>query len=192
MLAHTNLVREKPVLQSRFISETHWHFTYGIALLMLVLLVNQGLMLEGNSEVTSITNSESVNDATDIQTIKHKAAAVEKIVATLKQRIDELSLEGRIRISNQEGQPLTLSINAGLLFSEGDDQLSRAGSFALQSLTQNSGLESLKKITIILEKRKDTPVEFSYGKEIRELEKERELVLQKFLSTFQVKAAIRQ
>ena len=189
MLAHIHFVKEKPVLQSRFTSETYWHFTYGIALLMLVLLVNQGIILEENPEVTSTTNSESFSDAADIQTTKLNE---KKITVALKQRITELSLERRIRVSSPKDQLVTISINTGLLFSEGDSQLSRAGSFALRSLIEKAGFESLNKVTIILEKRKDTPVEFTYGKELTELEKERELVLQQFLSDFQLSAVIRQ
>jgi hypothetical protein len=189
MLAHIHFVKEKPVLQPQLTSETYWYFTYGIALLMLVLLVNQGIMLEENSEVTSITNSESLSDAADIPTTKLNE---KKITTALKQRIAELSLEGRIRVSNPKDEPVTISINTGLLFSEGDSQLSRAGSFALRSLMENAGFERENNVTIILEKRKDTPVEFTYGKELTELEKERELVLQQFLSGFQVSAGIRQ
>ena len=192
MLAHANFGKAKPALSARDLNETHWHLVYGIAFLILVLLANQGAMLNEGTKIASSTKPESVNEAVNRPAINAEAISSAKIAAALERRLIELSLEGRIRIQNKPNQALAISINTGLLFSEGDNQLSRAGNFALQSLMENTNIESLESVTIILEKRTDTSVEYSFGKDITKLQNEREAVLLEFLSTFQVKANIRQ
>lgn len=108
---------------------------------------------------------------------------------TLNERVEQLSLKGRVMISSTSVAP-RITIRSDLLFSEGDGVLSRAGRYTLDKLL--GSLELPSTAIIQLEERADTEVEFTHGLQMNTLHKNRESSLTEYLNASGFSVSIEQ
>ena len=163
-------------------TDNTWHMALAVVIMLALIAAHA-------NGVQSALSNETATHARTLALQSDDNAALETSIdtpikvtwpsKTLNERVEQLSLKGRVMISSTSEAP-QITIRTDLLFSEGDAVLSRAGRYTLDKLLGNLELPSTA--IIQLEERANTEVEFTHGVQMNTLHKNRESSLTEYLS----------